>query len=148
MRHRERVREREKREKLRKEGKLVEYLQELPKQVVVVSEARNVDITLEKYSEIRKLEPKSELVNYSKLDVDIKKNVIKLKKKKKVKKSKKPRIEEEPVIEDPEEFKPPMAGSTGLPVFFFSDLVKQNCSAFKESEKRNRMMFKTISRET
>lgn len=151
LRHRERIREREKREKLRKEGKLAEYLQEVQKaerKPVVVCEPTHVDLTLEKYSEIKKLEPKSELVNYSKLDCVVeKKKLVKKLVKKKVKKSKKPRVEDpEIVIEDAEEFKPPMAGSTGLPVFFFSNLVKQNCSAFKESETRNRMSYKAFPR--
>ena len=131
---------------MRKEGKLVEYLKDIKKpelKQVIAPEPTSVDLILEKYSEIRKLEPKSELVNYSKLDGDVKKKVKKVVKKK-VKKSKKARIEEDPVIEDPEEFKPSMAGSTGMPVFFFSNLVKESCSAFKESAARNRMMYKTF----
>lgn len=136
---------------MRKEGKLAEYLKEAQKpelRHVVARERTSVDLTLEKYSEIRKLEPKTELVNYSKLDGEVKKKVVKKTVKKKVKKAKKPRIDEDPVIEDPEDFKPSMAGSTGLPIFFFSNLVKENCSAFKESEARNRMMYKTISRKS
>lgn len=153
LRHRERVREREKREKLKKEGKLAEYLQETLKpepKPVFAREQTNVDLTLEKYYESKKLEPKTEIVNYSKLDDEVRKKVVKKIVRKKVKKIKKPRIEEdlELRIEDSEEFKPSMAGSTGLPVFFFSNLVKENCTAFKESEARNRMTFKTIARKS
>lgn len=154
LRHRQRVHEREKREKLKKEGKLQEYLKEKavevkPSPVVVQMEVEDI---LQKYKETKKLcEEESPLVNYSKFDVDEKKveKVVKqMRLKKKHQKAKKARIEQDLnyVVEDSEEFKPRMAGKTGLPHFFFTNLVTENRSAFQKADARNRMLSKIFPR--
>lgn len=154
LRHRERVREREKRDKLKKQGKLDEYLKskgEEPKPKVVEEQPRVVDDPVyEQYKEMKKeFEFQFQLVNYSKFDVIEKKveEVVKrIKVKKKLAKAKKARIEEDEFhIPDSEEFKPKMAGKTGLPSFFFSNVVKQTRSAFQKTDARNRMWFKSFA---
>ena len=101
------------------------------------------------YQEQRKADEEEMLRNYSKLEVDEKKveQVVKrIKLKKKHEKAKKARMEEdEMVIEDSKEFKPRMAGKTGLPSFFFSNLVNQNRNSFVKAEARNRMNFKKFT---
>lgn len=160
LRHRARVHEKEMREKLKKEGKLAEYMkkkeaekaEEAKKHPKQVEEAVQIDELLKKYQETKKLDiENSVLINYSKFDVDekkVEKIVKQLKtKKQKVLKAKKARMEQaryevEMDIEEPEEFKPKMAGQTGLPSFFFSNVVKQNRSAFQKADARNRMTYK------
>ena len=48
--------------------------------------------------------------------------------------------EEEKIKENSSEFRPKLAGKTGLPVFFFKNLVNQNRSAFIKTDgfKQNR----------
>lgn len=154
LRHRARVHEREKREKLKKEGKLQEYLKEIgeeekKKPMTVQME---IEITLQKYKETKKMDIESSaLINYSKFDVVEKKveQVVKqMKLKKKHKKAKKARMVEDLnyVIEDSEDFKPRMAGKTGMAHFFLSDVVTQNRIAFQKADARNKMMSKTFMR--
>lgn len=149
------------REKLKKEGKLAEYLKKKEAEEAEkaarqpkpnVEESVQIDELLQKYKETKKLDiENSVLINYSKFDVDekkVEKIVKQLKtKKQKVQKAKKARIEQsrfevEMEIDETEEFKPKMAGQTGLPSFFFSNLVKQNRSAFQKADARNRMVSK------
>lgn len=152
LRHRQRVHEREKREKLKKQGKLDEYLKEKavkepePAPIVITWEP---DQLIENYKAAKKLdEENSVLINYSKIEVDEKKVEIIVKqikkKKKNIQRAKKARVEEEKdcEMEEPAEFNPRMAGRTGLPLFFFNNLVKQNRSAFQKAEARNRMLYK------
>jgi hypothetical protein len=152
LRHRERIHEREKRDKLKRQGKLDEYLKERgeePKPQVEEQPKVVDDPVLEQYKEMKKIF-EFQLVNYSKFDV-IEKKVEEVVKRMKVKKklaiAKKARMEEDEIhIPDPEEFKPKMAGKTGLPSFFFSNVVKQNRSAFQKSDARNRMVkFKSFA---
>lgn len=154
MRHRARVHEREKREKLKKAGKLQEYLKEKgeePKQKPV-DLRMEIDATLQKYKESKMLEEESPtLINYSKFDVDEKKVELVVKTmrlRKKHQKAKKARLEEDLnyIIEDSKEFQPRMAGKTGLPHFFFSNLVTQNRTAFQKADARNRMISKIFPR--
>lgn len=192
MRHRERIHERERRDKLKKQGKLDDYLKEQEEKAKAEKEKKELDfeekmklyaeckkseeetsllrnfvkfdIDLDKpknpetpkfeeimveYQEQRKADKEQILVNYSKFDVDEKKveQVVKrLKLKKKHEKAKKARMEEdEAVIEDAEEFRPRMAGKTGLPTFFFSNLVTQNLSTFVKADALNRMTFKKFT---
>jgi hypothetical protein len=187
LRHRERVKEREKREKLKKQGKLEAYMkkkeekeraekakkelefEEKMKQYeefkkhdddskvkfdIDVNKPKPPDMPsfeemMKEYQERRKADEEEMLRNYSKLEVDEKKveQVVKrMKLKKKHAKAKKARMEEdEMVIEDSDEFRPKMAGKTGLPTFFFSNLVTQNRSSFVKAEARNRMNFKKFT---
>lgn len=187
MRHRERVHEREKRDKMKKQGKLDEYLKKKEEKEKAENEKKELEFEekMKQYAEFKKVEDESKvkfdidvnkhkepdspsfeemmkvyqeqrkadeeemLQNYSKLEVDEKKveQVVKrIKLKKKHEKAKKARMEEdEMVIEDSEEFKPRMAGKTGLPSFFFSNLVTQNRNSFAKAEARNRMNFKKFS---
>lgn len=154
MRHRERVREREKREKLRKAGKLNEYLKNPEKNVKKLMKEPKpnpVDITLQQYKETKKLsEGETELVNYSKLDVDetkVELIVNRIRRKKKLVKEWAQLEKKELEVEqqEPQYFKPRMAGKTGLPVFFFSNLVSQSRSCFLKADTRNRMHYKTFA---
>lgn len=158
LRHRERVHEREKREKLKKEGKLKEYLEQKareaapppPIEPIVETPTWDSDQIIQNYKEVKKLE-EEELKNRSKFDVDEKKVevIVKcIKRKKSIAQAKKARIEVDSDVEmeEPAEFKPKMAGKTGLPTFFFSNLVKQNRSAFQKADARNRMLNKIFPR--
>lgn len=156
LRHRERVREREKRDKLKKEGKLDEYLQEknmnVPKPVEQ-PEPDPIEVTLQKYKETKKLgEENFRLVNYSKFDVDekkVEKIVNRMRRTKKLKKkwAQLEQEEQEAEIEEPPEFNPRMAGKTGLPIFFFDNVVHQNRSAFQRADYRsNRLLLKTFGK--
>lgn len=156
LRHRERVHEREKREKLKKQGKLDKYLREKVKEEPLPETKEEVvtwdiDDICQRYKETKKLDEEGQVLkNYSKFDVDEKKVeliVNRIKRKKKIDKAKKARRLEQDFgidIEEPEEFKPPMAGQTGLPKFFFNNLVNQNRSAFQKADARNRM-FKCVT---
>lgn len=192
LRHRQRIHEREKREKLKKQGKLDAYLKEQEEKKKAEEEKQRLDFEekmrlyeentkseesksllynyvkfdidenkpkdpaapkfeeiMKEYQERRKADEAQILINYSKLDVDEKKveQVVKrIKLKKKHAKMKKARMEEdEVVIEDAEEFRPKMAGKTGLPTFFFSNLVTKNSSSFAKADARNRMNFKKFT---
>lgn len=152
LRHRARVHEREKREKLKKAGKLEEYLakieQNIPKpepqkEPEPKQEILNFDKIMESYLEVKKYEKENLMLN----------NVIQIsvvegnkndetKKKKKIKRRKKKKIveeEENEILLDDVEFKPQMAGNTGLPSIFFNNLVKQHKTAIQAEQARNRM---------
>lgn len=155
LRHRERVHEREKQAKLKKEGKLKQYLEQKAKEAppppkVEETPTWDFEDVIKKYKEIKEMdqEEESKLQNLSKFEVVEEKVevIVKgIKRKKKLveyKKTLKKNLEMEDEVEDPEVFKPKMAGKTGLPTFFFSNLVKQNRSAFQKAEARNRMLSK------
>lgn len=107
----------------------------------------SVDLSLQNYQEAKKLFDESlNADRYAKFEVDdkkVEKIVTEIKKKKAMKKKwaelEKKELEEEMI--EPEEFKPRMAGRTGLPTFFFTNIVKQNCSSFQRSESRNRRLL-------
>jgi hypothetical protein len=157
LRHRARVHEREKREKLKKKGKLDEYLAELeknkpkpePKPSSLMDlpgpEKLNFDEIIEKYREIQKFDKENFVqpcrYNFNICEKQQEEPFIKVQKKKKVRKSKKKKVVEDELEDDilleDAEFKPQMAGRTGLPVFFFNNLVKANRSALQEAHARN-----------
>lgn len=155
MRHRERVREREKREKLRRHGKLDEYLEKLeaekPKTEQVAAEPAvdPVDDILRRYKEIKSMFAETPLHNVTKLAVDEKKveKIVEGLRRKKISKAKIARVEDTfgYESEDLGGFKPKMAGNTKMPAFFFSNLVKQNQSVFQKAEARNRMQFRKVA---
>lgn len=156
LRHRARVHEREKREKLRKEGKLEAYLAEIEeakkrdeesKSDVNKESSVSVEKIMEEYSAIKKIDKENSvhgnlirLENTPEEDVSshIQNGCVKKKKKKKTKKKKKVVQEEKNIVPEEDknivleeaEFKPEMAGSTGLPTFYFTNLVEQNRSIF------------------
>lgn len=157
LRHRARVHEREKREKLKKQGKLEEYLAEVeknkpkkePKKDWIPQEPPVFESFMKEYYASRQFDKENVVINsimkhplpedyygMPHSSVEIKKKVKKRKKPKK--KIENP--EDEILLNDPE-FKPQMAGSTGLPKFFFSNLVKQNRSALQEAQARHRMDY-------
>lgn len=104
----------------------------------------SVDVCLLKYQEAKKLwEETLTAERFKKIEVDdkkVEKIVTEIKKKKAMKKKwaelEKKELEEQMV--EPEEFKPRMAGRTGLPTFFFSNIVKQHCTSFQRTQNRNR----------
>lgn len=153
MRHRERVREREKREKLKRHGKLDEYLEKLeaenPKPVATEHVVDQVEATMKKYKELKSLFAETTLQSVSKFDVDEKKveKIVEALKRKKISKAKIARVEDKfgYESEDLGGFKPKMAGNTKMPAFFFSNLVKQNQSAFLKADTRNRMQFRKVA---
>lgn len=147
LRHRARVHEREKREKLRKEGKLEAYLAEIERNKPKIEKDKtsngggeetdvNIDKIMEAYYAIKKLDIENAVQsNQIRIEIPPEVNVDANNKQKKKarkhrKKKKKNVVEEENVVLDEAEFKPTMAGSTGLPTFFFSNLVKENRSVF------------------
>lgn len=158
LRHRARVHEREKREKLKKQGKLDAYLEEIEKSKPK-SETRkekkkdempNFDKFMQEYYEIRKFDKENLIINnVVKLPTAVENsktqniNIEAKKKTKKRRKAKKkiPEKQEEQIILNEAEFKPTMAGSTGLPKFFFNNLVKENRMALQEAQARHRMDF-------
>lgn len=123
---------------------------------------------LELYKELMKIDETNKIVtNKIKLEVveiptqiEKKKAPPKPVEKKKVPKHKKKGIKKAPIIDpisdcvynyenndEPEEevkFKPKMAGKTGLPVFFFSNLVKNSRTAILSNEAKNKMNFKSF----
>jgi hypothetical protein len=160
LRHRARVHEREKREKLKKQGKLDAYLAEVernkPKPELKVEEKLTkketvaLDNFMQEYLESRKFDKENQAVHRPiVLQVPVEEtSVAKVtatngdakRKVKKRKKSKKQKIAvEDDVVLNEAEFRPQMAGSTGLPSFFFSNLVKQNRTALQEAQARHRM---------
>lgn len=138
LRHRARVHEREKREKLRRQGKLEAYLAEIEKNKPKIEtkgtdERASIDNIMEKYKAV-KLDKETVLSNL-KLDNSLEEcvdEIVARRKKVKKRRRKKAVVEEDSTIlvDDDAEFRPNMAGSTGLPTFFFSNLVKQNQSVF------------------
>lgn len=154
LRHRARVHEREKRERLRRHGKLEAYLAEIEKNKPKIeserendnndvneesSEGVDIDKILEQYKAIKEFEKQNAvLCNLIELksapEQDVEDNTSRTSKKKKAKKHKKKKkavVEEESTeILEEAEFRPKMAGRTGLPTFFFSNLVQQNKSVF------------------
>lgn len=155
LRHRERVHEREKRERLRRKGKLEAYLAEIEKNKPKIEsnegngnneeaeeepEGVNIDKIMEEYKALKKFERENlVLCHQIQLNISLEENVAddtttprasKKKVKKHKKKKKKVVVEEEEstVVLDEAEFKPKMAGD--LPTFFFSNLVQQNKSVF------------------
>lgn len=145
LRHRARVHEREKRERLRRKGKLEAYLAEIernkPKiehtreEEIIENEAADVSVDkiMEEYYAIRNID-KENSVHSNQIRMDIAgENMQRRKKVKRSKKKKRVVVEEEEessVVLDEAEFKPQMAGSTGLPTFFFSNVVEKNRSVF------------------
>lgn len=145
LRHRARVHEREKRERLRRKGKLEAYLAEIernkPKiehtreEEIIENEAEDVSVDkiMEEYYAIRNID-KENSVHSNQIRMDIAgENMQRRKKVKRSKKKKRVVVEEEEessVVLDEAEFKPQMAGSTGLPTFFFSNVVEKNRSVF------------------
>ncbi|KAG5685060.1 hypothetical protein PVAND_014261 [Polypedilum vanderplanki] len=164
LRHRARVHEREKREKLKKQGKLDEYLAELEKnkpmpepkieKKLTEKETNELDKIMKEYLACRQFDKENEAVqNRIKIELPpdekkndektskLNKNEVKRKFKKR-KKSKKQKVEievEEDVLLNDVEFKPQMAGRTDLPKFFLSNLVKKNSAALQEAQARHRM---------
>lgn len=153
MRHRARVHEREKREKLKKQGKLDEYLREIeekqkpkeptPEPKVEEKVDESIEKTLQDYKEWKKQEE-----TRPKFAVDTKKvdEMTKKIKRRKVIARRRQEMREETEkllgftpIDEPSPFKPRMAGKTGMPEFFFSNLVKQNAKAFAEQNSKNKM---------
>lgn len=140
---------------MKKEGKLEKYLAEKAKKEanakpVEQPETWSLDKILQQYKEAVKFGAEdSGLRNCSKFDVDQKKVeviVARMRRKKKLEKARQARLEEDEFyIEDPKEFQPRMAGKTGLPVFFFSNIVQQNRSAFQNAVNRNRMILKLFT---
>lgn len=106
-----------------------------------------VDDCLLKYQEAKKQwEESLSAERFIKFEVDdkkVEKIVTEIKKKKAMKKKwaelEKKELEEQ--MAEPEEFKPRMAGRTGLPTFFFSNIVQQHCTSFQRSENRNRRVL-------
>lgn len=142
LRHRARVHEREKRERLRKEGKLEAYLAEIESNKVKIESEKNhrtesdrMNKMMEEYYAIKKLDKENLVVgNQIRLNNAFEERAEEIVyRKKKVKRRRKKRVMEEEnqsVILDDAEFKPQMAGSTGLPSFFFNNLVETNRSVF------------------
>jgi hypothetical protein len=141
LRHRARVHEREKREKLRRQGKLEAYLAEIERNKPKMEAKRDedeqkdsIDKIMEEYNAIKKLDKENSVVGNLRLENSLEECVEEIvQKKKKVKRRRKKKVavvEEPSVLLDDAEFKPTMAGSTGLPAFFFNNLVKENKSVF------------------
>lgn len=160
MRHRARVHEREKREKLKKQGKLEEYLKEVeeskpkvtptpdPKVEQEKEEQLKLEKALEEYKEWKKQE---ELERTQIFEIDEKKAteiVQKIRRRKRIAKRKQEIAEEtkallgyEP-IDEPAPFRPKMAGKTGMPSFFFSNVVRQNKKVFVEHIDKNKIKMR------
>lgn len=155
LRHRARVHEREKRERLRRKGKLEAYLAEIEKnkpkiesktennnneEVEKEPEGVNIDKIMEEYKALKEFEKENlVLCHQIQLNISPEKDVEDIttttprtskKKAKKHKKKKKVVIEEPSVVLEEAEFKPKMGGRTDLPKFFFNNLVQQNKSVF------------------
>lgn len=158
LRHRARVHEREKREKLKKQGKLEAYLAEIEKnkpkpepEKVEEPKLPDFDKFMKEYYESRKFDKENffpnKVNNSSTEKVYFHENnnnnntEVKKKPRRRRKAKKKAENLEEEIILNEAEFKPQMAGSTGLPKFFFSNIVKQNSSALQEAQARHRMVY-------
>jgi hypothetical protein len=155
LRHRARVHEREKREKLKKQGKLDEYLaelernkakqEELKKEPKKETEDKAIEEQLvlakfmEQYNEVKKFEKENLITNIQIKNVEetVTETIVKKKKNRRRKKKKVIEEQDEIILKDAE-FKPQLAGNTGLPTFFFSNLVKQNCTALQAAQARHK----------
>lgn len=153
LRHRARVHEREKRERLRRKGKLEAYLAEIEKNKPKIeskmendnneveeeeAEGVSIDKIMEEYKALKELEKENMVlchqIQLASLEKDAEDKTPRTSKKKVKKHKKKKKV----VIEEPEpsivleeaEFKPKMGGRTDLPKFFFNNLVQQNKSVF------------------
>lgn len=113
----------------------------------------NFDEIIKQYNEIKKLDEENITIrNAVKIEIDEQKveqivRKIKYQKAKKKKRTKKYKLEEESIddiLDDTDVFKPKMAGKTGLPSFFFSNLVSGNRSTFQKAQACNRMFYKII----
>lgn len=160
LRHRARVHEREKREKLKKQGKLEAYLAELEKnkpkpepkeEPKEEQKMPSFEDFMKEYYESRKQE-KENLISFNvscqhdrEVSTEERKDVYSPEQvKKKTKRRRKPKKksdvpEEEIILLDDAEFKPQLAGRTGLPTFFFSNIVKQNSTALQEAQAKHRI---------
>jgi predicted metal-dependent hydrolase len=155
LRHRARVHEREKREKLKKQGKLDEYLKEIeankpksptpePQEDLLKEEQLKLEKALQEYKEWKRQEE----LEQTRFIIDEKKvqeTALKIRRRKRIAKRKQEIKEEtkallgyEP-IDEPTPFRPKMAGKTGMPSFFFSNVVKQNAKAFVNHIDKNKM---------
>lgn len=156
MRHRARVHEREKREKLKKQGKLEEYLREIeeknkPKEptpeppTVEEKVEESIEKTLQEYKEWKKQVVPETLSKFAVDDKKVKETVQKIKRRKVIARRRQEMREETQVllgfesVDEPSPFRPKMAGKTGMPEFFFSNLVRQNTKAFAEQNSKNKM---------
>lgn len=163
LRHRERVRERE------RLNKLARYRKRHPNAVIPEDKPKKEEPKPEPEEDENDKENLLDLYNELKKLDEIEQNKIKLeileaprqverkstpkplvkkkapKHKKKVKKA--PKILDIDDEEDEEidvKFTPKMAGQTGLPVFFFSNLVKNSRSAFLDTFAKNKVNYKKI----
>lgn len=151
LRHRARVHEREKREKLKKKGKLEAYLREVeaskpkaptPEPVPAVTEVdESIQKSLQEYKEWKKEEKPKFVVDDKKVV-----KMAKLIRGRKVIAQRRKEVREETTlllgyepIDEPPPFRPKMAGSTGMPSFFFSNLVQQNKKAFIDQSSKHKM---------
>ncbi len=127
---------------MRRKGKLEAYLAEIeknnPKKVSEKSnndeesESVNINEIWEQYKAIKQFD-KENFVLYNQIELDnTLEEEFEPKKVKKRKRKKKVVVEEQQpnIILDEAEFKPKMAGRTGLPTFFFTNLVQKNKSVF------------------
>lgn len=164
MRHRARVHEREKREKLKKKGKLDEYLKEIeekeklekpktpepdPLEEQQKEEQLKLERALQEYKEWKRQE---EIDRATIFDLDEQKAqaiALKIRRRKRIEKRKQEIAEETKAllgfdpIDEPPPFRPKMAGKTGMPSFFFSNVVKQSKKAFFEHIDKNKMKSKS-----
>ena len=166
IRHRERIRERERINKLARYRKrhpnvLIDEEKieiEKPKEEEVEKE-NDKEMFLELYNELKKIDESNAIVtNKIKLEIlEIPRQMEKKKSPKPLEKKKAPKhkkkVKKAQIIEcdydddDYEEemqFKPKMAGQTGLPIFFFSNLVKNSRSAFMSTAAKNKMNYKSF----
>lgn len=159
LRHRARVHEREKREKLKKQGKLEAYLREVeankpkvpePEPTVEAIVDENIQKSLQEYKEWKKEEVPEVL---GKFDVNEQKviEMAKLIHRRKVIARRRKEMREETTqllgyepIDEPPPFRPKMAGRTGMPEFFFSNLVSQNKKAFANHSEKHKMRNASI----
>lgn len=105
------------------------------------------------YNELKKIDDINEIAtNKIKLEiVEIPKQKQKIKAPRHRKKVKKTQIitnqdddDDDDVNEEEITFKPKMAGQTGLPVFFFNNLVRDSRSVIMSTAAKNKMNYKTF----
>lgn len=169
IRHRERVRERERINKLARYNRRHPNAQKVddkikkeePKPVPEEDENEKENL-LELYNELKKID-ETNAIAQNKIKLEIleiprqmeRKKASKTLEKKKVPKHKK-KIKKAQLTYDYDDddddydydnemkFTPKMAGQTGLPIFFFSNLVKNSRSAFLDTVAKNKMNYKTF----
>lgn len=168
IRHRERVRERERINKLARYKKrhpnahiVDDKIKKKESEPVPEEDENDKENLLELYNELKKIDEVNAIEpNKIKLEIleiprqmerkKAPKSLEKKKAPKHKKKLKKPQscldIEDDDAEEVEEEIKftPKMAGQTGLPIFFFSNLVKDSRSAFLNTIAKNKMNYKTF----